>query len=208
VRQRQSRQPAPQRSRLEAVRACVRAVRIGAQNREGGSCGGGFPAGGAGGAGRRTVAWLASVAIASSRAAVPAAVAVSSAPLWRGGDESDRWRRKRRARGERGVGAGASIPADVELLGQRACPALLIVLFFPKTILSLCEEDPRRNTLEQGYKTGFGNMDSPSRRADCHRHRLLRSSHAPWTHTGLMTRLRLTSVYENSDKPRTKLAIR
>jgi hypothetical protein len=49
------RQPAPQRSRLEVVRACVHAVRIGAQNREGGSCGGGFPAGGAGGAGRRTV---------------------------------------------------------------------------------------------------------------------------------------------------------
>ena len=79
------RQPAPQRSRLEVVRACVRAVRIGAQNREGGSCVGGFPAGGAGGAGRRTVAWLASVAIAPSGAAVPAAGAVSSAPLWRGG---------------------------------------------------------------------------------------------------------------------------
>ena len=78
------RQPAPQHSRLQAVRACVRAVRIGAQNREGGSCGGGFPAGGAGGAGRRTVASLPSVAIAPSGAAVPAAAAGSSAPLWMG----------------------------------------------------------------------------------------------------------------------------
>ena len=115
MQQRQSRQPAPQRSRLEVVRACVRAVRIGAQNREGGSCGGGFPAGGAGGAGRRTVAWLASVSIATTEAVGAAAVAVSSAPLWRGGDESDRLRRKRRARGERGVGAGA------QALGSLRC---------------------------------------------------------------------------------------
>ena len=77
-------QPAPQRSRLQAVRACVRAVRIGAENREGGGCGGGFPAGGAGGAGRRTAASLPPVSIATSGAVGAAAVAVSSAPLWRG----------------------------------------------------------------------------------------------------------------------------
>ena len=34
-------------------------------------------------------------------------MAGSSAPRWRGCDHSDRWRRKRRARGERGVGTGA-----------------------------------------------------------------------------------------------------
>ena len=104
MQQKQPQQPAPQRSRLEVVRACVCAVRNGAQNREGGSCGGGFPAAGAG---RRTVAWLASVSIATTEAVGAAAVAVSSAPLWMGGDQSDRLRRKRRARGERGVGAGA-----------------------------------------------------------------------------------------------------
>ena len=82
------RQPAPQRSRLQVVRACVRAARIGAESREGGSCGGGFPAGGAG---RRTVAWLASVSIATTEAVGAAAVAGSSAPRWRGCDQSARW---------------------------------------------------------------------------------------------------------------------
>ena len=63
--------------------ACVRACRAHrCTNREGGSCGGGFPAGGAGGAGRRTLAWLASVSIATTEAVGAAAVAVSSAPLW------------------------------------------------------------------------------------------------------------------------------
>jgi len=106
VQQKQPQQPAPQRSRRQAVRACGRARAHRSTHREGGSCGGGSPAGGAGGAGRRTVASLASVAIAASGAAVAAAVAGSSAPLWRGCDHSDRWRRIRRARGERGVGNG------------------------------------------------------------------------------------------------------
>ena len=127
VRPNSPRQPAPQRSRLEVVRACraCRAHRC-IESGGGGSCGGGFPAGGAGGSGRRTVASLPSVSIAPSGAAVPAAAAVSSAPLWRGGDESDRWRRKRRARGERGVGAGAPVPAESGLPAQRmelrVCP--------------------------------------------------------------------------------------
>ena len=114
------------------VRA-VRAARIGAQNREGGSCGGGFPAGGAGGAGRRTVAWLASVSIATTEAVGAAAVAVSSAPLWRGGDHSNRLRRKRRARGEWGVGAGA--PASL-LEGLPARPAMPTWVPFPNVGIS------------------------------------------------------------------------
>ena len=115
-------QPALQRSRLQAVRACARAVRLGAENRAGGSCGGGFPAGGAG---RRTVAWLASVSIATTEAVGAAAVAVSSAPRWRGCDHSDRWRRKRRARGERGVGTGAPASPRGRFLGCRAVPLSL-----------------------------------------------------------------------------------
>ena len=87
---------------------CVRAVRIGAENREEGSCGGGFPAGGAG---RRTAARLQSVAIATSGAAVPAAAAGSSAPRWRGGDHSDRMAAEaaRAASGAWETGAPASL---------------------------------------------------------------------------------------------------
>ena len=64
--------------------ACVRASRAHRCTKSGGSCGGGFPAGGGGGAGRRTAASLPSVSIAASGAVGAAAVAVSSAPLWRG----------------------------------------------------------------------------------------------------------------------------
>ena len=128
-------QPAPQRSRLQAVRACVRAVRIGAENREGGGCGGGFPAGGAGGAGRRTAASLPPVSIATSGAVGAAAAAVSSAPLWRGGDQSARWRRKRRARGERGVGTDAPASPRGRLPARPVGPFVLPlpneVLFLP-----------------------------------------------------------------------------
>ena len=46
-----------------------------------------------------------------------AAAAVSSASLWRGCDHDDRWRRqKRRARGERGVGAGAQALCSLRCL--------------------------------------------------------------------------------------------
>ena len=92
--------------------SCVRAVRIGAQNREGGSCGGGFRAGGGGGAGRLTAASLPPVAIATPGAVGAAAVAVSSAPLWRGCDQSARWsaetaraRRAGRGNGRTGIAA-------------------------------------------------------------------------------------------------------
>jgi len=116
------------------VRACVPCASVQKIGR-GGSCGGGFPAGGAGGAGRRTVASLPSVAIASSGAAVPAAVAGSTAPVWRGCDQSDRWRRKRRARGERGVGAGAPASLLEHLLPPQPGPGgfrfLNVPSFFP-----------------------------------------------------------------------------
>ena len=126
-------QPAPQRSRLQAVRACVRAVRIGAENREGGSCGGGFPAGEGCGAGRRTAASLPPVSIATSGAVGAAAAAVSSAPLWRGGAiQAPDGRRKRRARGERGVGTGA--PASL-LEGLPARPVGPFVLPLPNEVL-------------------------------------------------------------------------
>ena len=48
-----------------------------------------------------------------------------------GGDQSDRLRRKRRARGERGVGAGAPASLRRRLL-QRASPPLLAVFPTPK----------------------------------------------------------------------------
>ena len=120
---------------------CVRAVRIGAENREGGSCGGGFPAGGVGGAGRRTVASLPSVSIETAGAAVPAAGAVSSAPRWRGCDQSDRWRRKRRARGERGVGTGAPASLLELLLPQRASPSLLSLCPLCRPFLPIFQTD-------------------------------------------------------------------
>ena len=126
------------------VRA-VRAVRIGAESREGGGCGGGFPAGGAGGAGRRTVAWLASVSIATTGAVGAAAVADSSAPRWRGCDQSDRLRRKRRARGERGVGTGAPASLLELLLPQRASPPLLTSLFFEKPFLPISRRTGEAN---------------------------------------------------------------
>jgi len=123
VRPKSPRQPAPQRSRLQVVRACRACRAHRCTDREGRGCGGGFPAGGAG---RRTVAWLASVSIATSGAVGAAAVAGSSAPQWRGCDHSDRWGRKRRARGERGVGAGAPASLLESLPAQRASPCLFL----------------------------------------------------------------------------------
>ena len=62
--------------------------------------------------------------------------------------------------------------------------------------------------LEQGLEPKFGNTGPPCRRIDCRYSRLLRSSHAPWRHTGLMTCVRQTSVYEGSCRTRTKSTIR
>ena len=49
-----------------------------------------------------------SAGAAPSDAAGAAAVAGSSAPVWRGCDQSTRWRRIRHARGEQGEGTGAT----------------------------------------------------------------------------------------------------
>ncbi len=132
--------PTAQSAATCAVRA-VRAARIGAEIREGGGCGGGFPAGGAGGAGRGTVVSLASVAIAASGAAVAAAVAVSSVHLGGGGAiTATDGGEAARARCERGVGTGA--PASMRErrparpVGPFVLPLPNEVLFFPSREIS------------------------------------------------------------------------
>ena len=117
------------------VRACVPHVRIGAQNREGKSCGGGFPAGGAGGL--VDILWRGSHQSPSRR---PRQWEQLQWPFrvhlcgW-GGDQSDRLRRKRRARGERGVGAGAPASPLEHLLPPQPGPGgfrfLNVPSFFP-----------------------------------------------------------------------------
>ena len=127
VRPKSPRQPAPQRSRLQVVRACVRAVRISAENREGGELRRWLPGwwGWWGWWGWQMYCGVTSSSRHRGDRSSGSGCSGRFECTWC--DQSGRVRRKRRARGERGVGTGA--PAPVRELCHALPPSLPLCLF-------------------------------------------------------------------------------